>query len=81
MRPSPCDDAIMFGPKAQKEGRGIFGRTNVKENVLETTEKIDSYWENWFYWIDQNVKDCLIYTKALPYIHATEKRGKENNSY
>ena len=43
MRPSPCDDAIMFGPKAQKEGRGIFGRTNVKENVLETTEKIDSY--------------------------------------
>ena len=43
MRPSPCDDAIMFGPKAQKEGRGIFGRTNVKENVLETTEKVDSY--------------------------------------
>ena len=43
MRPGPCGDAIMFGPKAQKEGRGIFGRTNVKENVLETTEKIDSY--------------------------------------
>ena len=43
MRPDPSDDAIMLGPKAQKEGRGIFGRTNVKENVLETTEKIDSY--------------------------------------
>ena len=25
MRPDPCDDAIIFGPKAQKEGRGIFG--------------------------------------------------------
>ena len=43
MRPGPYDDAIMFRPKAQKEGRGIFGRTNVKENFLETNEKTDSY--------------------------------------
>ena len=25
MRPGPCDDAIMFGPMAQKKGQGIFG--------------------------------------------------------
>ena len=25
MRPDPSDDAIMFGPKAQKKGQGIFG--------------------------------------------------------
>ena len=25
MRPGPYDDAIMFRPRAQKKGRGIFG--------------------------------------------------------
>ena len=35
MRLGPCDDAIMFGPKAQKEGQGIFGTYRCKKaNIL-----------------------------------------------
>ena len=49
MRPGSCDNAIMFEPKAQKEGRGIFGPYNNIPNItfliisIQLPIKI-SYW-------------------------------------
>ena len=50
---------------------------HVKESFLETTEKkTDSL--NWLKW-----RSWLIYVKALPYIHATQKvrRERENPNF